>query len=95
MGLTLCQENKMNIPNKSQEGRVLQVLKEAKGDWVSKRFFVQNMMLSQAGRAIFNLENDPKWWKEYPNMRIEHSDFRDEFKFISYRLVPVNKETLF
>ena len=78
-----------NIPNETQEGRVLRVLKEANGKWVNKQYFVRNMMLTQAGRAIFNLENDERWKNEYKGLQIEHSDFRDDFGFMSYRLVPI------
>ena len=84
----------MNIPNRSQEGRILDVLKEANGAWINKQYFIRHLFLTQAGRAIYNLENDPKWKKEYEGFRIEHSDFTDEFGFKSYRLVPI-KETLF
>ncbi len=84
-----------NIPNATQEGRVLQVLREANGEWVNKQYFARTLFLTQAGRAIYNLENDPKWQREYEGYRIEHSDFRDEFGFKSYRIVPVVKDTLF
>lgn len=84
-----------NIPNPTQEARVLAVLREAKGDWVNKQYFVRTMMLTQAGRAIHNLENDPRWQDEYEGYKIEHSDFRDEFGFKSYRLVKVGQTSLF
>lgn len=54
-----------NIPNLTQEARVLQVLREARSGWVSKRYLVQTMLLSQAGRAVWNLEHLPHWQKEY------------------------------
>lgn len=82
-----------NIPNLSQEGRVLAVLQEAKGDWVNKQIFIRDLYLTQAGRAIYNLEHDPRWQNEYLGYEIEHSDFTDEFGFKSYRLKP--KGTLF
>ena len=80
-----------NKPNLSQEGRVLAKLKE--GGWVNKQYFFRTMMLTQAGRAIHNLENHPKWQKEMMGYRIEHSDFKDDYGFKSYRLI--NKDTLF
>lgn len=83
----------MNIPNKTQEGKVLEVLRKADGNWVNKQYFIRELFLTQAGRAIFNLENDPKWQKEYTGYIIEHSPFTDEFGFKSYRLKA--KETLF
>ena len=79
-------EESTNIPDESQEARVLQALREAKGEWINKQYFVRTMMLTQAGRALFNLENDPKWRKQYEGFEIEHSDFRDEHRFKSYRL---------
>lgn len=82
------QENK---PNLSQEGRVLEVLK--RGGWVSKEYLIRTMMLTQAGRAIYNLENNPKWQNQYLGYYIEHSDFTDEFGFKSFRLT--KKDTLF
>lgn len=82
-----------NIPNTSQEARVLAVLKEADGGWVNKQYFVREMFLTQAGRAIHNLERNPKWQREYVGYEIEHSDFTDEYGFKSYRLKA--KDTLF
>ncbi len=78
-----------NNPNETQEGRVLEVLRAANGGWVNKQYFIRDMFLTQAGRAIFNLENEPRWRSEYGGYRIEHSDFKDEFGFKSYRLVPI------
>lgn len=83
----------INIPNLTQEGKVLEVLRRAKGEWVNKQYFIRTMMLTQAGRAIFNLEHDPNWQNQYLGYEIEHSDFRDEFGFKSYRLK--TKGTLF
>jgi len=64
----------------SQEAKVLWTLLNAKGDWINKQFFVRNLYLTQAGRAIWNLENKYHW-------KIEHSDFTDDFKFRSYRII--------
>jgi len=72
---------------KTQEGRVLQVLREKQGGWVNKQFFIRDMFLTQAGRAIHTLENNPEWRKEYQGYKIEHSDFTDEHGFKSYRLI--------
>lgn len=83
-----------NIPSESQEGRVLDVLREAKGDWINKQYFVRTMMLTQAGRAIYNLENEPKWKAEYEGYKIEHSDFRDQWGFKSFRLVKLGQQKL-
>ena len=81
-----------NIPNKTQEGRVLEVLRNADGEWVNKQYFIRTMMLTQAGRAIFNLENDPRWQKEHEGYKIEHSEFRDEYGFKSYRIVSITNQ---
>jgi hypothetical protein len=65
----------------TQEYRVLRVLLDAKGAWINKQVFVREMYFTQAGRAIWNLEN--RWgWKGL----IEHSDFYDEHGFVSYRI---------
>lgn len=81
----------LNIPNKTQEGKVLEALK--KGGWVNKQYFIRELYLTQAGRAIYNLENDPKWQREYTGYYIEHSPFKDEHNFKSYKLTV--KDTLF
>lgn len=63
----------------SQESKVLNVLLNSH-DWVNKQYFVRTMFLTQAGRAIWNLENKFNW-------KIEHSDFKDDFGFKSYRII--------
>ena len=64
----------------SQEEKVLNVLLNAQGDWINKQYFVRTMFLTQAGRAIWNLENKYHW-------KIEHSPFKDDFGFKSYRIL--------
>lgn len=81
------------IDTQTQEEKVLRVLKQANGDWVNKQYFIRDLYLTQAGRAIHNLENKQKYRDMYMGYKIEHSDFTDEYGFKSYRLV--NKETLF
>lgn len=76
-----------NIENLTQEGKVLKVLMDAKGAWINKQYFIRQMFLTQAGRAIYNLENKKHWQDQYRGYKIEHSDFKDEFGFKSYRLV--------
>jgi hypothetical protein len=71
-----------NIPNKTQEERVLQVLKDNQGNWVNGQKFVREMMITQYHRAIWNLENRD-------GIEIEHSDFKDDYGFISYRINPM------
>ncbi len=83
----------MNIPNETQEGKVLEVLKKNEGQWVNKQYFVRDLYLTQAGRAIHNLENKPQWKSKYLGYEIQHSPFTDEFGFKSYRIT--KKETLF
>lgn len=64
----------------TQEWRVLQRLLDAKSEWINKQVFVREMYLTQAGRAIFNLQNRFHW-------PVEPSKFTDELKFKSYRIV--------
>lgn len=83
----------MNKPNLSQEGKVLEVLKKNEGQWVNKQVFIRDLYLTQAGRAIYNLENNPKWRNEYLGYEIVHSPFVDDFGFKSYKII--RKGTLF
>lgn len=83
----------MNIDTTTQELKVLEALKKADGKWVNKQYFIRDLYLTQAGRAIHNLENKEKYISLYTGYKIEHSDFTDEHGFKSYRLV--NKSTLF
>lgn len=64
----------------TQAAKVLKVLLDADGQWVSKQVFVRELFLTQAGARIFELENEYHW-------PIEHSDFTDEHGFRSYRLL--------
>lgn len=74
----------------TQEDKVLDILQKARDGsidhplindgWVNKQYFVRVMYLTQAGRALWNLENKM-------GVQIEHSDFKDDFGFKSYRLV--------
>mgnify|MGYP001585965766 CR=1 FL=1 len=69
----------------SQAQRILKVLEDASGAWVSGRYFIQTMMISQAHARIWSLQRE--------GITIEASDFTDEYGFKSYRLLP--KDTLF
>ena len=73
------------IKKPSQELRILKVLQEANGQFVSGRYFLQTMLLSQYHARIFSLQEK--------GHRIEASEVRDQFGFKSYRLLP--KDTLF
>src|SRR4051794_12666725 len=64
----------------TQEWRVLRCLLDAEGGWINKQHFIRDMYLTQAGRAIFELQNRFHW-------PVEASTFTDEFKFKSYRIV--------
>ena len=64
---------------KTQEEKVLDVLREAKGEWVNGRVFLRDYYLSQYHARIFGLQE-----KGY---HIEASDFKDDFNFKSYRLI--------
>jgi len=70
----------------TQESRVLEVLTNAKGDYVSGQYFLHTMLLSQYHARIWALQK-----KGYP---IEASDFTDSFGFKSYRLVEPKNEAL-
>ncbi len=69
----------------TQEWRVLQKLLDADGGWINKQVFVRDMYLTQAGRAIFNLQNRFHW-------KVEASTFTDEFGFKSYRIVQETRQ---
>jgi biotin operon repressor len=73
----------MQIPNQTQADKIRQRLELAQGGWVNGREFIQQMMISQAHARIKELQA-----KGY---EIEASDFTDEYKFKSYRLVGFNK----
>lgn len=70
-----------NLPNPTQEQRVLDVLLGARGKWINGRYFLKEMFLSQYHRALWNLEHRD-------GHEIEHSKFKDNFGFVSYRIVP-------
>jgi hypothetical protein len=59
--------------------RVLQRLLDASGGWINKQVFIHEMYLTQAGRAIFNLQNRFHW-------PVEPSTFTDEHGLKSYRM---------
>jgi hypothetical protein len=67
-------------PKGTQEWRVLQRLLDASGGWINKQVFIREMYLTQAGRAIFNLQNRF-------HGSVEPSKFTDEHGFKSYRIV--------
>lgn len=64
----------------TQAAKVLKVLLDADGQWVSKQVFIRDLFLTQAGARLFELENEYHW-------PIEHSSARDEHGFVSYRIV--------
>lgn len=64
--------------NMTQAEKILNVLEKNRGNWISGSYFLRNLYLSQFHTRIFELEK-----KGYP---IEHSDFKDEWGFVSYRL---------
>ncbi len=72
------------IHKPTQCEKVLKVLENADGGWVSGTYFLRELYLSQYHARIHELQN-----KGY---KIEASDFTDEHGFKSYRLV---KDTLF
>lgn len=66
------------VPKPTQEQRILGVLQRQPGQWISGRFFLQTMMLSQYHARIWELQR-----KGHP---IEASKEKDEFGFKSYRI---------
>ena len=62
----------------TQADRILDYLEAHRGEWVSGSYFLRNMYLSQYHARIFDLERQ--------GIKIEHSDFKDEYGFVSYRL---------
>lgn len=72
------------IAKPTQCQKVLKILEDADGDWVSGREFIQKHLLSQFHARVFELQR-----KGY---KIEASEFTDEFGFKSYRLI---RESLF
>lgn len=69
----------------TQKEKVLKALEDAQGEWVSGQYFLHDLYLSQYHTRIHELEKE--------GVKIEHSDFTDNFGFKSYRLKV--KETLF
>lgn len=76
----------MKLP--SQKQRILNELEDAKGTWVSTNYFKTVMHLYECNARLSELKND--------GHDIETSKFRDEFGFVSHRLVIEPKqETLY
>lgn len=71
----------MLIAKPTQCSKVLKALEG--GQWVSGRYFLQTLLLSQYHARIFELQE-----KGY---RIEASENKDEFGFKSYKLLPNDK----
>lgn len=72
------------VPTRPKDGtqasRVLQALLAANGDWVNGQYFLRTLYLSQYHARIWDLEQRFGW-------KIEHSEDKDEFGFMSYRIV--------
>ena len=64
----------------TQTRRILDMLLEANGAWISKQRFIRDLYLTQSGARIFELENEHHW-------PIEHSTFKDQNGFVSFRIV--------
>ena len=63
---------------KTQAQRILEALKNAKGEWVNGRYFNNTMMVSQYHTRIHELQKR--------GHNVEASGFTDEYGFKSYRL---------
>ncbi len=59
---------------------MLKALLDTDGQWVSGAYFLRELYLSQYHARIQDLENKFGW-------KIEHGEERDEFGFLSYRVV--------
>lgn len=62
----------------TQGQRILNEMEKRHGEWINGRYFIQTMMISQAHARILELERK--------GHKIEHSDFKDSYGFVSYRL---------
>lgn len=65
----------------TQYYKILKALLDAQGDWVNGQYFCRTLWLTQYHAVIFKLENRFNW-------PIQHSEFTDEFGFVSYRIEP-------
>jgi hypothetical protein len=65
----------------TQKRKIYDALIAASGEWVNGRYFLRELYLSQYHRAIWELENAPHF------IKVEHSPFKDEFGFLSYRVL--------
>ena len=68
----------------TQTQRVLKVLQNANGAWVSGQYFLREMFLSQYHARIWELQQQ--------GYNIEASDFADQHGFKSYRLIQEIKQ---
>lgn len=64
--------------------KCLNVLENNRGKWIKSDYFLYTLHLSQFHARLLELEE-----KGYP---IEHSTFKDDFGYVSYRL-PFNEPT--
>lgn len=72
----------------TQTEKILEVLNKSRGQWINGRHFLREMYISQYHARIKELEEQ--------GIRIEHSDFKDEFGFVSYRIpAEINQPALF
>ncbi len=69
----------MENNKKTQEDKIHEALLSAKGSWINGQYFLREMYISQYHRAIHNLEKR--------GVKIEHSPFKDEYGFVSYRIL--------
>lgn len=78
---------------KTQEERILEVLKGRCGGWVlGKAKFDREMGISQFPRAIHNLRHNRHKYPSYEG-KIE-SKFLDGDQFMSYRIAPAGQQKL-
>ena len=85
---------KKDSTKKSQELRVLEILREARGEWVNKQVFAREYYFTQAGRAIHTLQNNKEKYGYEGVIESSRSLFRDEHNFCSYRLTQPQSRVL-
>ena len=68
----------------SQKERILKILQNADGEYVSTKYFKQDLLISECNGRLSELKNE--------GHNIETSKFRDDYGFKSHRLVTEPKQ---
>jgi biotin operon repressor len=62
----------------TQQEKVLKALEDRRGEWISGEYFLRTLFLSQYHARLKELEEK--------GVKIEHSNFTNDYGFKSYRL---------